>query len=353
MPGITNDSREQLNNEQSIEKEEIFESNSTTSGNIDEEISTISNSQETMASKAIKEARERITKEIKDNLKQKVDKVENKDIAEKKIEKEETVIQKIKNFINKIIEMQEAELDAEAKLNDLEENSNSEKNQKTDKTPEIKPKYMLEYYDLPYRYNETVVKILAQTPKRLFVYWDISDDDKKRLENAFGENFFYDTYPVLLVHNEDKNYTFEVPINDFANSWYLDINDPKSKYVIQLGRKFKSKPEFINITSVQTNSIELQNDYIPITTSNVLEVPNDHILFDRLEEKVLYKNVKTNEESYVDIANSKFISKIGKIYNIYDLYKEIYKNEIGDGTLTDLLNPSSMSSSGINSSIYR
>ena len=38
---------------------------------------------------------------------------------------------------------------------------------------------MLEYYDLPYRYNETVVKILYQTPTILFVYWDISDFDRE------------------------------------------------------------------------------------------------------------------------------------------------------------------------------
>ena len=37
---------------------------------------------------------------------------------------------------------------------------------------------IVEYYDLPYRYNQTVVKVLAQTPNTLFVYWDISDDDR-------------------------------------------------------------------------------------------------------------------------------------------------------------------------------
>ena len=41
---------------------------------------------------------------------------------------------------------------------------------------------ILEYYDLPYRYNETVVKILAQTPKILFVYWDVSDNDRENIK---------------------------------------------------------------------------------------------------------------------------------------------------------------------------
>jgi len=49
------------------------------------------------------------------------------------------------------------------------------------KAPAKKITISPEYYDLPYRYNKTLVKILAQTPKRLFVYWDIADEDRARL----------------------------------------------------------------------------------------------------------------------------------------------------------------------------
>lgn len=313
---------------------------------------------ESVAKKAVKEAKE---KAVKDTLKKEIDKAEIKKVEPKvevkaenksKVKKQETVIQKIKNFIAKIIAMQEEARKESENKKALQESLKEDIEETQEEEP--KTKYMLEYYDLPYRYNETVVKILAQTPKRLFVYWDISDYDRNRYKEAFGERFFEDTYPVLLVHNEEKNYTFEVPINDFANSWYLDINDPKSKYVIQLGRKFKAKPEFVNIAiTFDGTTIELQNDYVPITTSNVLEVPNDHILFEKVGTRALYRNVKTNEESYIDIANADFMKKMGNIYSIYDLYKEIYKNELGDGSLTDLLNPSSMSSSGTNSSMFR
>ena len=30
------------------------------------------------------------------------------------------------------------------------------------------------------------------------------------------------------------NYSFEIPINDFANSWYLHVNDSKCDYRIEL-----------------------------------------------------------------------------------------------------------------------
>ena len=258
--------------------------------------------------------------------------------------KESAVIAKIKSFLKKIVEMQE-----EAKQEQLAENEKETRKieKKLDKEIEKAKKlpYNIEYYDLPYRYNETVVKILAQTPKRLFVYWDISDDDRAKYTNTFGDNFFNETYPVLLVHNDDKNYTFEVPINDFANSWYLDIADSKSKYTIQLGRKFKEQSRIgqIDYGKVNDANIMLQNDYLPITTSNSLEAPNDHILFENIKPYIIYRNVKNYNEFRVDINNLAFAQRMGKIYNIYDVYKTIYKKEMDDESLLDLLNPSSSS----------
>ena len=63
----------------------------------------------------------------------------------------------------------------------------------------------VEYYDLPYSYNQTVVKVLAQTPKTLFVYWEISEADKEKFKEQYGENFFETTKPVLIIHNETLN----------------------------------------------------------------------------------------------------------------------------------------------------
>ena len=96
---------------------------------------------------------------------------------------------------------------------------------------------VVEYYDLPYRYNETIVKILYQSPETLFVYWDIADSDRENYIKQYGENFFNITRPVLIVHNDTMGYSFEIPINDFANSWYLHINDSKCNYRIELGRR--------------------------------------------------------------------------------------------------------------------
>lgn len=191
----------------------------------------------------------------------------------------------------------------------------------------------VEYYDLPQKYNQTVIKVLAQTPKTLFIYWEISDDDIAKYKKQYGENFFETTRPVLIVHNDTLNYSFEVEINDFANSWYLHVNDSKSDYRIELGRR----PIYSN-----NNDNSIKENYIYISSSNEIESPNDHILFNNSQKMVYYRNVKTNQEIKKPVSKLFFMKNMGKIYDIYDLYQELYKNE---DNLENLSNPSSNTSS--------
>ena len=181
---------------------------------------------------------------------------------------------------------------------------------------------ILEYYDLPYRYNETVVKVLAQNPNTLFVYWDISDSDKEKFENEYGKNFFYITRPVLVVHNLTDNYTYEISINDFANNWYIHVNDSKCKYVIELGRRPVEKTEAIT------------SDYMNIAYSNIIENPNDRVLFYKDNDVLYFKNIE----------NGDFSTKIFKKELYAESLKDFYKNSYNLSELDDKFdfkNPSS------------
>ena len=206
----------------------------------------------------------------------------------------------------------------------------------TDLTKKIE---ILEYYDLPYRYNQTVVKVLAQTPTTLFIYWDISDDDRNRFVEQYGEDFFNNTKPVLVIHNNTMHYSFEIEIDDFANSWYLHVNDANCEYSVELGRR----PKYYN----ESRHVDIPNNYLYVTSSNTIEAPNDHVLFDKNIKTVYFKDVKTNIVTAKNITSISFLRNMGKIYNLYDIQSDFTKNAWINSNhwQLDLKNPSSGSSS--------
>lgn len=195
----------------------------------------------------------------------------------------------------------------------------------------------VEYYDLPYQYNETVVKVLYQNPTTLFVYWEISNADIENYKKMYGKNFFETTEPILTVYNDSMNYKFEVVINDFANSWYFNINDSECDYHVELGRRPKHNKSY-------------EENYIYITSSNDIESPNNRILYNTNEDNSVYfKNIKNNESTkiqlqlLIDKLNLKH-SKMGfpLIKNLSDIYKNIFKvQDVYD--LNKISNPSSES----------
>lgn len=198
------------------------------------------------------------------------------------------------------------------------------------KKPSTKKVEVLEYYDLPYHYNETIVKLLYQTPTTLFVYWDISDEDKQKYMKQYGEYFFYNTKPVLIVKNKTLHYQYEIEINDFANSWYLQVKDSKCVYEIELGRKAINQ------------YVTIPNNYLFVTTSNYVESPNDHVLIENLKPEITFQNVKT-KQYYTKQFDPLSLEKIYKKENITvkKFYQKMYKTAFVDSKYFDLHNPSS------------
>ena len=176
----------------------------------------------------------------------------------------------------------------------------------------VKP---VEYYDLPYRYNQTIIKILAQTPHSIFLYWDISDEDRQNLIDMYGDNFFNITKPVLLVHNKTQNYSFEIEVDDFTNSWYLRTPTSNCVFEVELGRKkIDSYNSKINFGS--------NDNRLHLSVSNVIESPNDHIL-DDFPRNVFFKNIKTNELEERKVSN---LSNIKNIYKNYEFDNDFIHN---------------------------
>ena len=108
--------------------------------------------------------------------------------------------------------------------------------------------------------------------------------------------------------------------------------------------KFKYEIELIRRPKLYQNTIK--EDYISITSSNKMNAPNDHILFEKFNPHVQYKNIKTGEIAVKNFSKLSNFKNMQEIYGIYNLYKEIYKNELFDELVCgDFKNPSSLSSS--------
>ena len=179
------------------------------------------------------------------------------------------------------------------------------------------------------------------------MYWDISDSDRENYIKQYGENFFNITRPVLIVHNDTMNYSFEISINDFANSWYLHINDSKCDYRVELGRR----PNYYNEEATKEIQEKIHTDYIHVSTSNGIESPNDHVLFNTNENNTIkIRNVKNHNEKSISLYEIvKRLPAMKRVQNIpyisekllENIYVGIYQNE--DISLFDRItnNPSS------------
>ena len=298
----------------------------------------------------------RKTNDFEKSLKNKID--------SKKIQKKSET-QKIPASVKKIIKTAEKnikKLESDSKKISSKsskiEKSKSRTRNSSKKITKTEPVSIIEHYELPYRYNETIVKILYQTPNTLFVYWDISDKDRKKYLEQYGENFFEVTHPILIVHNDTYNYSFEIPINDFANSWYLRVNDSKCNYRVELGRKPNYVPQpQVKVSNVDESTTDkkietpktIDTNYIYISTSNLIELPNDHVLFKTNENNTIkFRNVKTKQEQNIPlydiiknlpVAEGSEIPLVSKEI-LEGLYSAIYKNE-DTSFFENINNPSS------------
>ena len=288
----------------------------------------------------------RKTNDFDKSSKNKIDskKIQKKSETQKIPASVKTIIKTAEKNIKKL-ESDSKKISSKSSKIEKSKSKTSRTRKSSKKITQTAPVSIIEHYELPYRYNETIVKILYQTPNTLFVYWDISDKDRKKFIEQYGENFFEVTHPILIVHNDTYNYSFEIPINDFANSWYLRVNDSKCNYRVELGRK----PNYIPQPQIKVSNVDespadekietpktIDTNYIYISTSNLIELPNDHVLFKTNENNTIkFRNVKTKQEQNIPlydiiknlpVAEGSEIPLVSKEI-LEGLYSAIYKNE--------------------------
>ena len=86
-----------------------------------------------------------------------------------------------------------------------------------------------EYYELPTKYNETIVRLLVQSPTRMYAYWEVNDDSVKKFKVDYNI-----CTPVLKITNLTMNYSYEIEIDPYATNYYIDVKDVNCNYKVEL-----------------------------------------------------------------------------------------------------------------------
>ena len=106
-----------------------------------------------------------------------------------------------------------------------------------------------EYYDLPTKYDKTTVKLLVQSPTRMYTYWDVSDKTIKEFSSNNHDNY-NNCIPFLRITNLSMNYSYEIQVDPFANNYYIDVKDTDCDYKVELIRKENGKTFFVALQGI-------------------------------------------------------------------------------------------------------
>ena len=86
---------------------------------------------------------------------------------------------------------------------------------------------------------------------------------------------YYSQEADVVVRSQGGNnagHTITINGEKFAlRSIPSGIFNPKTKYTIQLGRKFKEEPRIINIAKMEEENITLRSDYLPFANSTIMK----------------------------------------------------------------------------------
>ncbi len=96
--------------------------------------------------------------------------------------------------------------------------------------------------ELPCGYDQDKIILQVRDPRWLHTYWETRSQTIDNLKSKLGDDFYrakrvlrvYDVTNIIF-NGSNANRFFDVVINDFANSWYLDTAGPGRSWCVDLG----------------------------------------------------------------------------------------------------------------------
>ncbi|MFO7882458.1 MAG: DUF4912 domain-containing protein [Kosmotogaceae bacterium] len=104
------------------------------------------------------------------------------------------------------------------------------KKQREERKIQSKP----EAYDLPESYSKDKIVVFPINPHWVHVYWDFSENTKKKIEKYELKLRLHDVTNVIF-DGDNANRTKETTINSYPGNWYFEVNFAGANYLAEIG----------------------------------------------------------------------------------------------------------------------
>ncbi len=138
--------------------------------------------------------------------------------------------------------------------------------------------------DIPYQYDQDKIVLQVRDPHWVHAYWELRSQTIEGLKARLGDDFLrakkvlrvYDVTNIIF-NGSNANSFFDLQVNDFANSWYINTNGPGRAFCVDLGLIL---PDGRFITIVRSNVVQTPIDSPSWITDEEWMIPDD--MFARL-----------------------------------------------------------------------
>jgi len=135
--------------------------------------------------------------------------------------------------------------------------------------------------ELPLEYGETKVVLLVRDPEWIFAYWEINSATRKKYGIPKGRHNKTLVLRVIELDDDDNMVnSYDVGVNDHTASWYVKIDHPNHRYIVELGL------------------LEEEGGFDVIATSNEVQVPRRTIA-----EETDLEFAEINDEIYSQLVH--------------------------------------------------
>lgn len=102
---------------------------------------------------------------------------------------------------------------------------------------------------LPEEYGEDSIALMTVDPRKLFIYWEVTEDTFKKYAGNLTIRV-YDVTGIDFNGTNTKSY-FDITMNNRIGSWYIDVN-PEKAFIADIGI---IDPAGVFITAIRSNKV--------------------------------------------------------------------------------------------------